>query len=837
LRNLLLFLLSFFFLNVAFSQGLRQDFTIRQKSEFYNLNKLVGEHYEIIYTTDNIILAKEVLDIANSNTMSIENLLGYRLSGKIEIRLFENQIEYESAKNTLSNSLNIQQNTGGNTVIFQNDFDLVFNGSRESLQIQIRAGIANALLSELLFGGTVQEKIKYATMMQLPNWFINGLVQYIAAPWNANNDDDLRDLILSNEKFQISDLQPELQSLIGKNIWMFMSLLKGENAFQRILYLVRLTRKIENATYFVFNWNTSELLKEWHYFVLGAYSKDQKRKMPQQSEKLANNTATIQSIIKSKNVYYVQQLIKGKSCLYQYDLLSKNSNQIKTPACALEAIIPIYCSDENGGIFQISLVNKSYHLFHYTEGNWKEQRLKIDLDYVQAIQYHSNSKIFLIAGLLKSDNVIISCDDKHNVQTLFMSEQHIIDPIWHANGETILFSSLVSDNKSTKYNYDIFELSVKDSPISTLVNLTNSLNENETTPTYYSTLGIAYLSDKNGIINSYLKLDSNQNRINNLTDYQRNIQLVYYDMPSSEVVEVLKIKGNYNWFISVIDTNADLVQSKNTLYTYFKEEVSKSTVSEKGLDSLKAKTDTFDIGIYFQTDFPEEVDFRDINADSLGKKMMDGFESFVISNPSYIKPKLLITQLDNGWFNNYYEPTYKFIDEALLIPIGVNVALNYREIANKYNLSLGARIARNFNQFGYFLKFDAFKYNIPYKVELFRQSKRLFRPNDSYNKVITNQLSISALIYAQKNLNLNLGWVNRYDIHNILSATESSLKQKNIQRNYTGPSIEFIYNDSKEKTTNIFIGSKIKIYGQGFFNTSKKHNCIILEVMLDMGLI
>jgi hypothetical protein len=360
-----------------------------------------------------------VLAIANENTTKIENLLGYRLSGKIEIRLFQNPLAFAVSKNTLSNYLNIQQNSGGSTVIVQNKFDVVFDGNRESLLSQIRGGIGHALLYEMLFGGTVQEKIKYASLMQLPNWFVKGLVDYIAKPWNAQDDDNLRDLILSNEKFQINDLQPELQALIGKNIWIYMSLLKGESAFQRILYLVRLTRKIENATYFVFNWNTSEMIKEWHQFVLGSYAKDQKRKLPQLSEKTELNNGTIKAVIKSNEQYYLHVLSKNQSCVFQYNISTKIALRIKPSSKIKSDLIPIYCSDGTGGFYELSISNHTYNLSHYNGVKWNTLKWTVQLDYINSFQYHPKTKTFLVAGMLKSDNVLITSKEGENESTTY----------------------------------------------------------------------------------------------------------------------------------------------------------------------------------------------------------------------------------------------------------------------------------------------------------------------------------------------------------------------------------------------------------------------------------
>ena len=108
---------------------------------------------------------------------------------------------------------------------------------------QISVGIAENLLLEMLYGGTVQERIKYAAMLHLPVWFHDGLVQYLAVGWDTDTDNLLRDAF-NNQRFKsYNQLSYNKQRLVGHNMWLYIDDTKNSDAIQRILYLVRVNQK------------------------------------------------------------------------------------------------------------------------------------------------------------------------------------------------------------------------------------------------------------------------------------------------------------------------------------------------------------------------------------------------------------------------------------------------------------------------------------------------------------------------------------------------------------------------------------------------------------------
>lgn len=800
------------------AQGLRQDLNLTN-SQRYTFDKvLIGEHFEISFKSGMDSAALRVLQMAGSKTGEIEILLGYRLSGKIRIYLHSDPVAYFKVHQPESIRLKYQHNSGGNTLIQQNEFDLIFDGCNSSLSSDISFGICRVLLYEMLYGGTVQEKIKYASMLQLPEWFIPGLCAYAAGKWDANDDNQMRMLIQSRQPLQLDNLTPLEQLVAGKSIWTYMALNKGESSFQRILYLVRLTRKLENATYFVFNWNIQELIKSWQQFNLGVYSRDIKRRLPQIPEpKTGKQDQIVQLVAKGESYYLLIWRQKRFHLLHyeqngSYREIFKSNSMNEEEAAIFKPLIAPAGEDE------VVLLEKhtNRHVIHFFKGKSKISRVEWQGSrYISDIQIDPNKGVGYLSTL-KNGNAYFEIVHltKASSELLYPLPFCITDMSFEAITGSLLFSA----KSATSGTYDVYQWDLYDSSKS-WVNLTETPEINERQPQSYKNSQVTFISDLNGIHNSYA-LSIPDKKLVGLTDYKYGITQAIFNYKTGQVAEIVKWEKQFHWFIS--DTDSVWSNKQNARIpanTYFREKSTEGEIIFITSDTLKIEIDTQQTQIYFQTDFPEDADFPD--NDSLNFENPDlGFEPFVMPFYSYLVPKLLITQLDNSWLNTYYASAYALPEEILYIPLGFNFALKLSEISNHYHLILGSRIARNFNQFDYSVEFEWFKYRYPIKAELFRQSKRHFRTFAGYHKITTDFLNAGIIFPFKKFGNLGVFWANRLDMHQYLSTEAASLLNSAKISNYSGPNIYWIYDGTMDYKPGLYAGLRFKSYGQYFLNTT-----------------
>jgi hypothetical protein len=101
---------------------------------------------------------------------------------------------------------------------------------------------------------------------------------------------------------------------------------------------------------------------------------------------------------------------------------------------------------------------------------------------------------------------------------------------------------------------------------------------------------------------------------------------------------------------------------------------------------------------------------------------------FQVKYARSFKPDLLILQIDNGIVNSAYVPAMMRISDALILPIGLNFSLRLKELLGNYSLTMGARIARNFNHFDYYVSGRGNLKKMPFSTYLYRQSRIVSSP-------------------------------------------------------------------------------------------------------------
>ncbi|MDL5046667.1 hypothetical protein QQ054_11560 [Oscillatoria amoena NRMC-F 0135] len=88
---------------------------------------------------------------------------------------------------------------GGYTYVIDNKVIAWYDGTHANFEQQIKRGIAEIILSEMIYGNSIQERVQSSSLLFLPSWFFKGLTAYAANPWDTDIDSRVRDGILSGK--------------------------------------------------------------------------------------------------------------------------------------------------------------------------------------------------------------------------------------------------------------------------------------------------------------------------------------------------------------------------------------------------------------------------------------------------------------------------------------------------------------------------------------------------------------------------------------------------------------------------------------------------------------
>ena len=238
------------------------------------------------YTSDNFVtyfylggqeIGKYVIQYAEKHLPEIEEKLEYRLGKPINFLVYTDITDLNQSN--IGISLDIQNN-GGVTKIIDNKVFLYFNGDHNDLERQVREGIVKILLDNMMFGSSLQEILQNAVLLNLPKWFIDGLIAYVGQGWNPELDDKLRDGMLLGKFEKFNKLQGEDASFAGHALWYYVAEKYGASAVPNLLYLTRINRSIESGFLFVLGNTVNRTMRDWQEYYLTKYSMEAQNKMP-----------------------------------------------------------------------------------------------------------------------------------------------------------------------------------------------------------------------------------------------------------------------------------------------------------------------------------------------------------------------------------------------------------------------------------------------------------------------------------------------------------------------------------------------------------------------------
>jgi hypothetical protein len=174
------------------------------------------------------------------------------------------------------------QQTGGVTKLVNNKMLIYFDGNRNNLRQQIRQGIAQVLVQNVLFGDDLGEMAANQTLLDLPQWLTDGYIAYAAENWSTALDDRLRNAMLSgdyNNFYQFAFDQP---LLAGQAFWYYFGNKYGKNRTTYLLYLSRIYRNLNSASQKITKKKFKEVLRDFMTEMPQQYYKDirGRRNMP-----------------------------------------------------------------------------------------------------------------------------------------------------------------------------------------------------------------------------------------------------------------------------------------------------------------------------------------------------------------------------------------------------------------------------------------------------------------------------------------------------------------------------------------------------------------------------
>ncbi len=482
------------------------------------------------YESDNFItywygksrnVGQAVVQMAEYDFQDIQSVLEHRINEKVQIIVYA---DLTDLKQTNIGSEETFTNIGGQTKIVGNKMFVYFNGDHNHLRRQVREGIANIYLEAMLFGSNIQEIVQNAVLLNLPTWFKEGLVSYVGRRWSVEEDDRLRDLMLSEDYEGFEKLAEKEPILAGHALWYYISQQYGQSTVSNLLYLTRINRSVESGFLYVLG-NTFEMVQsDMEGFYLQRYTQEARRRDASQEGKLAfknkHDLPVTEAKISPDGRYLAYVLNEiGKYKIYLHDLTTGDREVLmkegfRNAFQATDYSYPLLAWNPNNQMLAILYEkrDKAYLRIHNIRtDDYEEEPLSPQYQRVFSIDYVDPFRLVFSAMVEGFSDIYLYFTKTRQSQQITRDFYDDLDAtyveirgrkgiLFASNRLDTLLRPMRMDTILPIGTYDIFYYNLEEQS-QELVRVTNTPYANERRPIAIDTTWFGYSSNQSGIFN------------------------------------------------------------------------------------------------------------------------------------------------------------------------------------------------------------------------------------------------------------------------------------------------------------------------------------------------
>jgi len=416
-----------------------------------------SDFFEIYFFGKNENLAKNTLQLVESESQHMTELLGYSPYRKVKIFLYPSQDDLFQSNTGISfeNQVELKTNNLENFRIelaFQNDF--------KQFKEELLKSLATVYVHDMLYSGSVKDVLQNSLFLNVSEWYLKGLSAYIALGETGAMNQFMFQAIRNNKIRKINIATGLEAELLGQSIWSYIVKMYGRQPLSNIVNLTRIIRNEQSSIASTLKKPFGKFLQDWYKYYYN------------QNAFITNNVSPLNAIDQiiqvdlSKGekigtylvspdgqwlVYSIQNATKFETYLYQFSTKKKTAvlkHTINDPLGLPDVVGPKYTWGKGNSLYVLYAEEGKTWLTSFAALNNGKPNLKIsnrreikDLNCLSAEISPNNQKLLL--KVLRNGQVDVGTYDlrRNRFSPITQDKSDESEAHWSTNGNDVLYVS------------------------------------------------------------------------------------------------------------------------------------------------------------------------------------------------------------------------------------------------------------------------------------------------------------------------------------------------------------------------------------------------------------
>lgn len=822
------------------------------------------DEMDCYYTEFGREVAEYACKVAEEKLNEIEDYFDYTLDKRLILIVYNKKNDFRQSNIGLI-SAEDDYNVGGYSRVIKNKVMLWFNGDHEEFDRLIASAIAEVVVYEMLYNADVRDRVTSNSQIQIPDWYIKGLINYVAYGWESETDNRVRDGFENGRYKNLDNLEYEEAVYAGHSFWKFIGDTYGDAIIPNIIYLSKIYKNIEDGFLYGLGKSIKDTYRDWKSYYEGYYAVKPGENYAGPAELKKSKPFERFTAVKvspdGRQVAWVSN-DWGKRRIWLYDSSTGKTKKLFTVEPKFEQSVdhsyPILTWHPGGQILTFANEEKGgVELYFYRTGEKKfEHRTMPFFEKVLSLSYSPDGSRLVVSAVINgmTDIYVHTIISGTNERITFDVADDLDPSFISGRDETIIFSSnRLADTLSNRgdpqertgltFNLFTYDLRAGNRQLTRLAD--GTLNDHMR-PIGASASSTGFLGDANGIINYYdATVDSAIAYIDTAlhysyfitprqtTDFPRNLEA--FDRRGGQDAAVIFDDGRYR-LLTGSSTDMQAVRTDDVRTTSWRAEETAMLHAADSINQLRDRllaerarmNDTLKKPLYEYFAADEPIDFRNYVFEKEKENFYElqwrkNYMDIDLDTSRMDMPVALVyrpafynnysaTQVDFNFLNNTYQA---YNGGAPYFNPGLNmlVKIGAIDLFEDYRITGGFRFSGNFDSNEYLVSLEALRGKFDKQVVFHKQSFDSYNDTSYYKiKSYTTYTSLRRPLSAVLALKGTLTY--RYDNYIIQSTDQASLVAPSFDRHWVGLKGELIYDNTRKRTINIYNGTRLKFFAE-----------------------